>query len=221
MSRGYTHDSLIYKSIDFGVDLDSRIALVGPNGAGKSTLLKLMTRDLSPLDGMVKRHNHLFIAQFHQHLVDKLELSVSALQYMMNEYPGIEEEKMHVAVGKFCLTGKAQIMPMQNLSDGQRSRVIFAWLAWRLPHLLFLDELTNHLDIETIDSLAEVPKLEGLGFMDDATSFLENLVVFPSSQEIKCVGSIAFSSFNPPLGYRRLLGDLIYLDVLTLEGHSY
>ena len=61
MSRGYTHDSLIYKSIDFGVDLDSRIALVGPNGAGKSTLLKLMTGDLSPLDGMVKCHNHLCI----------------------------------------------------------------------------------------------------------------------------------------------------------------
>ena len=66
------------------MDLDSRIALVGPNGAGKSTLLKLMTGDLSPLDGMVKRHNHLRIAQFHQHLEDKLELSVFALQYMMN-----------------------------------------------------------------------------------------------------------------------------------------
>ena len=56
--------------------------------------------------------------------------------------------------------------------------------------------------------------------MDDATGLLENLVVCPSSQEIKCVESIAFSSFNPP-GYRRLLGDLIYLDVLTLEGRSY
>jgi ATP-binding cassette subfamily F protein 2 len=46
-------------------------------------------------------------------------------------------------------------MPMRNLSDGQRSRVIFAWLAWREPQLLLLDEPTNHLDIETIDSLAE------------------------------------------------------------------
>ncbi|CAL0324206.1 unnamed protein product [Lupinus luteus] len=152
---GYTPDNLIYKNIDFGVDLDSRIALVGPNGAGKSTLLKLMTGDLVPLDGMVKRHNHLRIAQYHQHLTEKLDMEMSALLYMMREYPGNEEEKMRAAIGKFGLTGKAQVMPMKNLSDGQRSRVVFAWLAYRQPQMLLLDEPTNHLDIETIDSLAE------------------------------------------------------------------
>ncbi|RCV18638.1 hypothetical protein SEVIR_3G327800v4 [Setaria viridis] len=152
---GYTPDNLIYKCLDFGVDLDSRIALVGPNGAGKSTLLKLMTGDLVPLDGMVRRHNHLRIAQYHQHLAEKLDLDMSALAYMMKEYPGTEEEKMRSAVGRFGLSGKAQVMPMKNLSDGQRSRVIFAWLAYRQPQLLLLDEPTNHLDIETIDSLAE------------------------------------------------------------------
>ncbi|XP_066352329.1 ABC transporter F family member 1-like [Miscanthus floridulus] len=152
---GYTPDNLLYKKLDFGVDLDSRIALVGPNGAGKSTLLKLMTAELVPLDGMVRRHNHLRIAQFHQHLAEKLDLDMSALQYMMKEYPGNEEERMRAAVGKFGLSGKAQVMPMRNLSDGQRSRVIFAWLAYRQPQLLLLDEPTNHLDIETIDSLAE------------------------------------------------------------------
>ena len=56
----------IYKNIEFGIDLDTRVALVGPNGAGKSTLLKLITGDLTPSDGMIRRHNHLKIARYHQ-----------------------------------------------------------------------------------------------------------------------------------------------------------
>ena len=59
---------------------DSRIALVGPNGAGKSTLLKLMTGALEPLDGMVKRHNHLKIGQYHQHLAELLDPELTPLE---------------------------------------------------------------------------------------------------------------------------------------------
>jgi ATPase subunit of ABC transporter with duplicated ATPase domains len=52
---GYSKDKVLYSDVDLGVDMDSRVAIVGPNGTGKSTLLKLMTGDLEPLDGMVKR----------------------------------------------------------------------------------------------------------------------------------------------------------------------
>ncbi|XP_042008501.1 clustered mitochondria protein-like [Salvia splendens] len=67
---------------------------------------------------------------------------------------------------------------------------------------------------------AEVPELENLGFMENVTSSLNSLLSSPS-KEIKCVESIVFSSFNPPPSYRRLSGDLIYLDVATLEGNKY
>ncbi|GKD37108.1 UBN2 domain-containing protein [Tanacetum coccineum] len=50
------------------------VLVVGPNGAGKGTLLKLMTWELTPLKGMVRHHNHLRIAQYHQHLAKKLDL---------------------------------------------------------------------------------------------------------------------------------------------------
>ena len=49
----------IFKSIDFGIDMDSRICVVGPNGAGKSTLLKLLTGELEPTTGEIKRNPRL------------------------------------------------------------------------------------------------------------------------------------------------------------------
>ncbi len=75
---------------------------------------------------------------------------------MQKEFPGqlLEIADARKAVGRFGLSGKMQVMPIKNLSDGQRSRLIFSWLAFTRPHMLILDEPTNHLDIETIDSLA-------------------------------------------------------------------
>lgn len=146
----------IYKCLDFGIDLDSRIALVGPNGAGKSTLLKLISGHLLPTDGQVRRNAHLKIGRYHQHLAEELDLNMTALDYMMQQFPDIKEkEEMRKIIGRYGLSGRQQICPLKNLSDGQRCRVIFAWLACQVPHLLLLDEPTNHLDIETIDALAE------------------------------------------------------------------
>ncbi|XP_022732840.1 clustered mitochondria protein-like [Durio zibethinus] len=66
----------------------------------------------------------------------------------------------------------------------------------------------------------DVSELDGLGFMEDVAGSLGKLLS-SSSKEIKCVESVVFSSFNPPPSYRRLVGDLIYLDIVTLEGSQY
>lgn len=146
----------IYKDLELGIDLDSRIALVGPNGCGKSTFLKLICGEIIPQDGLIRRHSHLRIARYHQHLAESLDLSLSALEYMMKCFPDIKErEEMRRIIGRYGLSGRQQICPMRHLSDGQRCRVVFAWLAFQVPHLLLLDEPTNHLDMETIDALAD------------------------------------------------------------------
>lgn len=100
----------IYKDLDFGVDLDTRVALVGPNGAGKSTLLKLLTGDLIPTDGLIRRHSHLKIGRYHQHLGDQLDLDMTALDYMMKCYPEVKErEEMRKIIGRYGLTGMQQV----------------------------------------------------------------------------------------------------------------
>jgi len=146
----------IYKNLEFGVDLDTRLALVGPNGAGKSTLLKLIYGDLIPTEGMIRRHNHLKMARYHQHLHELLEMELSPLDYMLKMFPAIKErDEMRKVIGRYGITGKAQTAPIKQLSDGQKCRVVFAWLSHQVPHLLLLDEPTNHLDMETIDALAD------------------------------------------------------------------
>jgi len=157
VSFRYSEDTpYIYKNLEFGMDLDTRLALVGPNGAGKSTLLKLIFGDLVPTEGMVRRNNHLKLGRYHQHLHELLEMDLSPLDYMMKKFPALKDrDEMRKVIGRYGITGKSQTNPIKQLSDGQKCRVVFAWLSWQIPHMLLLDEPTNHLDMETIDALAE------------------------------------------------------------------
>jgi|EP00927_Polykrikos_kofoidii_P078449 ATP-binding cassette subfamily F protein 2 len=157
-------EDYLYKNLEFGVDLDSRVALVGPNGAGKSTLLKLMRDELAPCEGTINRNGKLRIGQYNQHSEEVLDLEKDPLTFLKEKYvEGIattsgvrklEEPEWRAKLGCFGVTGEYQTRPMKTMSGGLRTRVVMLLIALTNPHILLLDEPTNHLDMQCIDSLA-------------------------------------------------------------------
>jgi ATP-binding cassette subfamily F protein 2 len=147
----------LYKHLELAIDTDSRIALVGPNGVGKSTLLKLMLNELTPTAGRISRHMSLKLAQYNQHSTEILPMEKNVLDFMREKYAHLNHEFdwWRQQLGKFGVSGPMQTAKMGTLSDGQRSRIVFAVIAYENPHIILLDEPTNHLDMECIDSLAD------------------------------------------------------------------
>lgn len=66
------HLPTIFDSLNFGIDMDSRICVVGNNGSGKSTLIKLLTGEVEPTSGEVRRNPRLRVGVYNQHFVDKV-----------------------------------------------------------------------------------------------------------------------------------------------------
>ncbi|KAL9598233.1 MAG: hypothetical protein Q9219_004653 [cf. Caloplaca sp. 3 TL-2023] len=151
----------LIKNVDLDVQLDSRIGIVGPNGAGKTTVLKLLIGQLQPSAGLISQNPRLRIGFFAQHHVDALDMSASAVTFMARTYPGKPDEEYRRHLGAFGITGTTGLQKMSLLSGGQKSRVAFACLAITNPHILVLDEPSNHLDIEAMDALSGA--LKGFG----------------------------------------------------------
>lgn len=151
----------LFQNMEFGLDMNSRIAIVGNNGVGKSTFLKLLTGENIPTIGRVERNHKLKIGVFNQHSGEILGDDNSPAEYLIREHDmTIEEARKNL--GRFGLEKHAHMIPMRDLSGGQKARVAFADLANKEPDMLILDEPTNNLDLESIDALIDaLQKFEG------------------------------------------------------------
>jgi len=156
------NDPLLFKNVDFGLDMKSRICIVGPNGVGKSSLLKLITGEVEATEGDVRRNHGLRVGVYNQHFVDKLPMGETAVEYLLRLFSDANYQSARNLLGKVGLEGHAHEIKIRSLSGGQKARVVLAELVLQKPHLLVLDEPTNNLDIESIDALCDaVNKFDG------------------------------------------------------------
>ena len=116
-----------------------------------------MMNEISATAGSITRHTHLKMCKYSQHSAEQLDVTKSAIDYLKDKFPTEPQDVPYwrTRVGKFGLTERSQLCPIGQLSDGQKSRIVFCELSLANPSMLLLDEPTNALDIETIDSLAE------------------------------------------------------------------
>jgi ATPase subunit of ABC transporter with duplicated ATPase domains len=133
--------------VDLSVRGPERIALVGPNGAGKTTLMRLITGDLDPDGGEIKRNDGR-IAYLSQRL-DLLDLDRTVAENFAAFAPERPEPERMNLLARFLFRGARAHLPVKVLSGGERLRATLACVlcAEPAPHLLLLDEPTNNLDL--------------------------------------------------------------------------
>ncbi|RDA86998.1 hypothetical protein CP532_6742 [Ophiocordyceps camponoti-leonardi (nom. inval.)] len=152
----------VVRDVSLTVGMGDRVGIVGLNGAGKSTLVRLLVDDGSaPTSGAVATHPRLRRAYYSQHAVDELralgrsEPALTALSLLTRDVDGqLDEGQVRGLLGELGLPGRiASDIPLAKLSGGQLVRCELARLLWRRPHCLVLDEVTTHLDYETVTAL--------------------------------------------------------------------
>ncbi|MFJ8950107.1 ribosomal protection-like ABC-F family protein [Streptomyces sp. NPDC102381] len=139
--------------VDFSVRGPERIALTGPNGAGKTTLLRLVSGDLQPSGGSVKRADGR-IAYLSQRL-DLLDPERTVAENFAAFAPGRPEAERMNLLARFLFRGPRAQLPVGVLSGGELLRATLACVlcAEPAPQLLLLDEPTNNLDLVGVGQL--------------------------------------------------------------------
>ncbi len=143
----------IVKDARFRVSPGEKIALIGPNGCGKTTLIKLFAGDLAPSAGSLWVNPNIQVGYLTQ-MLDELDLSASAAENISRKTGRLLSESRNL-LGYLGVSGDTQVLPLETLSMGERSRVALACLTFAPYDLLLLDEPTNHLDLIAREGIEE------------------------------------------------------------------
>jgi ATPase subunit of ABC transporter with duplicated ATPase domains len=141
------------QGVDLTVRGPERIALTGPNGAGKTTLMRLITGELTPDSGEIRRNDGR-VAYLSQRL-DLLDLERTVAENFAAYAPERPEAERMNLLARFLFRGAGAHLPTGLLSGGERLRATLACVlcAEPAPQLLLLDEPTNNLDLVSVRQL--------------------------------------------------------------------
>ncbi|MFA6409453.1 MAG: ATP-binding cassette domain-containing protein [Gammaproteobacteria bacterium] len=193
VSYAYDNDKSIIKNFSTTILRGDKIGIIGPNGCGKTTLIQLLLGNLEPTSGQIKQGTQLQIAYF-----DQLRSQLNEEKTVRENVGGgsdsvtINGKEKHIIgyLQDFLFSPDRANSPVNQLSGGERNRLLLAKLFTKPSNVLVLDEPTNDLDIETLelleDLLVEYPGTVLLVSHDRA--FLNNIVtstlVFERDDEI-------------------------------------
>ena len=166
ISKSYG-DKVLIKNFDLRILRGDRVAFVGPNGVGKTTLLKMLVGEVAPDSGSVSLGTNLEIAVFDQtraQLDPEASLWENLTGDPLMKVSGASDQVLvggtpkHVVayLKDFLFDERQARAPVKALSGGEKARLLLAKLMAQSSNLLILDELTNDLDVETLDLLQDI-----------------------------------------------------------------
>ncbi len=178
ISQSYSGEEPIFKDFSFMAEVGERIAIIGPNGIGKTTLAKTLVNELAPKTGTLKwseNANIGYYAQDHEHFFDN---DLDLFQWMTQwGAPEDDEQVIRGTLGRLLFSGHLIEKQAKILSGGEKGRMMFGKLLLQKPNILVMDEPTNHMDMESIESLnMALSRYEGtLFFVSHDREFVSSL----------------------------------------------
>lgn len=153
---------MLFDSVDLSINENSTVCILGANSSGKTTLLKILAKTIVPLEGQVHYAHNANICYFDQHKADELvtdgmnkygqdTCSVNLLCQMFSKK---SEQDIRGTLVDFGLGAQQASTHIQFLSGGERCRLCLSMLMLQDPHVLIMDEPSNHLDPESVEALA-------------------------------------------------------------------
>jgi len=147
-------DLPLFENFDLSVPVGERVAVIGPNGIGKTTLLRCLAGDLKASSGEIKWSENANIAYYAQdHSADFAE-DISLFDWMAQwkkEEHG--EQEVRGNLGRMLFSQNDIKKSVKALSGGEKGRMLFGKFMFQNANVMLLDEPTNHMDMEFIESL--------------------------------------------------------------------